>query len=354
MLLLRPDHVGDVLMTAPAVALLRASLPAAHLVYVVGPWSVEAARHGPAVDSLRTLAYPWFTRRRSTNLLAPYLVLARAAARLRAERFDVAVVFRPDHWWGALLALAAGIPIRVGGDTPETRPLLTHVQSPPEGTHAVEQSLMLARRALSAAGGAPAEPADMPSFSVSDAPRQAADEFWNRTGLAGKRVVAIQPSAGAILKSWPTERWARLSDEFVAAGLSVLLAGAPSDAPLLGAIQAQMKFRSATIACGQTLDVSAAIYQRCAVLVGPDSGAAHLAASVGTPTVRLYGPASVDVFGPWPPRSNQRVLVTDGLACVPCGYLNSPPCGATTLPACLLALSVEDVLNATRAQLDQG
>ena len=86
MLLLRPDHVGDVLLTAPAVALLRASLPAAHLTYVVGPWSMDAARHGPAVDSLRTLAYPGFARRRNANLLAPYAAKPRRPpAALRVE-----------------------------------------------------------------------------------------------------------------------------------------------------------------------------------------------------------------------------------------------------------------------------
>ena len=42
-LLLRPDHVGDVLLTTPAVALLRASLPDAHITYLVGPWSKEVA-----------------------------------------------------------------------------------------------------------------------------------------------------------------------------------------------------------------------------------------------------------------------------------------------------------------------
>src|SRR5205807_606017 len=129
-----------VLLTAPAIALLRASLPTAHLSYLVGPWSQAAARNGPPVDSLATLRYPGFTRESKPNALAPYLLLAREAARLRREAYDMAVVFRPDHWWGALLALAAGIPLRVGSDTPETRPLLTHVHTAP-AAHAVEHAL---------------------------------------------------------------------------------------------------------------------------------------------------------------------------------------------------------------------
>ena len=119
------------------------------------------------------------------------------------------------------------------------------------------------------------------------------------------------------------------------------------------AIAERMTRPPAAVACGQPLDVSAALYERCELLVGPDSGAAHLAAAVGTPTLRLYGPEPVELFGPWPPRSDQRVLVDRALACVPCGHLASPPCGATTLPACMLALGVADVLKAVKAQLAQ-
>lgn len=353
-LLLRPDHIGDVLMTAPAIALLRASLPAASLTYVVGPWSVEAARNGPAVDSLRTLAYPGFTRRPNTNLVAPYTLLVRTAARLRRERFDLAVIFRPDHWWGALLALAAGIPLRIGGDTPETRLLLTHAQPVLHTRHATEQALSLARLTLVATGVQAVEPHAPRTFRLSDAAQTTADALWNEWRLVGRRVVAIQPSAGAVLKSWPVTRWARLADRLAERGMAVLLVGAPADLALLKEVESRVTRPLAGVACGQGLEVSAAIYQRSAVLVAPDGGAAHVAAVVGTPTVRLYGPAPVDVFGPWPPRSDQRVLIDSHLACSPCGYLEGPPCGATALPACLLALGVEDVLNAVGALLGHG
>jgi ADP-heptose:LPS heptosyltransferase len=343
-LLLRPDHVGDVLLTAPAVALVRQSLPVAHLTYIVGPWSVAAARQGPRVDSLRALRYPGFTRRPKLNALAPYLLLAREAARLRHEAYDLALLFRPDHWWGALLALAAGIPLRVGGDTPETRPLLTHVHPAGAGQHAAERSLAIARLALQAASVAPIEPAERVAYRVPSRAAAAATDLWQWLSLDGQRVVALQPSAGAPLKSWPAERWATLADALLGKHLAVILIGAPEDGPLLSAILGHMHGH-APLVYGQPLDVSAAVYQRSNLLVGVDSGAAHLAAAVGTPTVRLYGPAPAAAFGPWPPRQNQRVLVTSKLVCVPCGNLESPPCGARTTPACMLALGVQEVMN---------
>ena len=355
MLLLRPDHIGDVLLTSPPWRCCARACPGAHLTYLVGPWSAEVARGGPPVDSLRVLAFPGFTRQANPNVLAPYALLLREANRLRRERYDVAVVFRPDHWWGALLALVAGIPVRVGGATPETTPFLTHARPTLAGEHAAATALELARLALQAFDTPAAPEVVDPEFTVSEASRAAAQEFWARHSLNGKRVVAVQPSAGAALKSWPVDRWARVADGLIERGTAVLLVGGPDDGPVLAAIQAHMARAPAAVACGQALGVSAAMYQRCVLLVGPDGGQAHLAAAVGVPTVRLYGPASSVVFGPWPSRAAvHRVLVTDQLACVPCGHLEAPPCGATTLPACMLALGVEDVLNAASKQLGHG
>ena len=337
------------LLTAPAVALLRASLPRAHITYVVGPWSAEAARHGPPVDEVRTLAYPGFTRRPNPNLLWPYALAVRTAARLRREQYDLALVFRPDHWWGALLGALAAIPLRVASQTPETAPLLTHSHATIAPEHAAEQALSLARLALSVAGVAPTPASQVATFSVSDQARAAARALWARHALDPGRVIAIHPSAGAPLKSWPVEDWAKLANALTGEGLAVLLTGAPDDASLLQAIARRAKWSKPV--CGQSLEVSAAIYERCDLVVAVDGGAAHRAAAVGTPTIRLYGPAQPETFGPWPPRADQHVLLTRALACAPCGNLEAPPCGARALPACMLALSVDDVLKTVGTQL---
>ena len=99
----------------------------------------------------------------------------------------------------------------------------------------------------------------------------------------------------------------------------------------LPAIQAHMSHLPAAVAYGQPLGVSAAMYQRCKLLVGPDGGGAHLAAAVGTPTVRLYGPASSAVFGPWPPAETAKVLVTERARVRTVRSSGTPPCGPTDL-----------------------
>jgi ADP-heptose:LPS heptosyltransferase len=347
-LVIRPDHVGDVLLSSPAMALLRASLPDASLTYLVGPWSAAVAQHGPAVDHVDVLAFPGFTRRSKANAVEPYALLAREALRLRRAEYDLAVVLRPDHWWGALLALAAGVPARVGGATPDTTRLLTHAYRTRPGEHAVDETLGIARLALAAVGVAPAAEDTRLTFRVSARAREQAAARWQAHALTGKQVVAVHPSAGAELKSWPVARWAALVDGL--RDIEVLLTGGPGDGELLHAI-ATRSTRQPSAVCGQPLDVTAALFERCRLVIGADSGATHLASAVGTPTVRLFGPAPTWKYGPWPQRADQVALATNALACVPCGHLQDPPCGARTEPACMLALDVERVLSAANALL---
>lgn len=392
-LLIRPDHIGDVLLTSAAVSLLRRVDPTAHLTYLVGSWSAAAARYGPRVDVIDTLEFPGFTRRPKDTPIAPYTLLAREARRLRARHYDAAIVFRPDHWWGALLALAAGIPVRVGADTPETRALLTHTlaaESAGGRAHAAERALMLARLALDAlalaepqAGAdtrvfsapADAQPrsqtlgptaegdaerqsaAAAPVFTVPDEARQVAARLWREHGLDPFQVIAIQPNAGAPLKTWPLRRWAELINAVTRGHphRRAVLVGAPDDRTALDAIAATCAADlRPPIFVGQSLAVSAAIYARARIVVGPDSGAAHLAAAVGTATVRLYGPARPDVFGPWPPRFDQVVELTEALRCAPCDALEAPPCGALREPACMLAIDVDRVRGTIERLLSQG
>ncbi len=346
---MRPDHVGDVLLSSAAVQFLTAAFPKAHVTYLVGPWSAEAARCGPRVDEVRTLRYPGFTRAPKRSAVEPYGTLARWAQRLRQGRYDLAVILRPDHWWGALLALAAGIPLRVGGRTTETEPLLTHAYAAKPDEHWAEQALGIARLAAHAGGASqPPAAAARVIFNVSDAARAESEAMLREA--VGQRIMAIHPGAGAALKSWPIERWAAVVNGLDAQ--TVVLSGAPGDEAVLQCI-AQRTSKQATIACGQSLAVSAALFERCAVVIAPDSGAAHLAGAVGTPTVRLYGPASAEVYGPWPARRDQVVLQTHLLNCVPCGHMIDPPCGVTSLPACMLALSPDHVIEAVNAVLGQ-
>src|SRR5260370_23406888 len=131
--LLRPDHLGDVLLTTPAIAALREALPSAHIDALVGPWAAGVLAGNTRLDTVRTLTSPGFDRTGAAFPWQPYRLLARAARELRALRYDVGVNARPDFWWGAALLARAAIPVRVGFDCAPRHRAFTPIVPTPDG-----------------------------------------------------------------------------------------------------------------------------------------------------------------------------------------------------------------------------
>lgn len=349
-LLIRPDHLGDLLLAAPAIAALRQALPRACLSLMVGPWSLEAARRAAEVDEVLTCPFPGFDRQVRRGKIWPYVLLRREAALLRG-RFDLAVVLRPDHWWGALLATAARVPRRLGFETRETGPLLTNALPFKKRLHAVEQNRLLAAAAAQLAGGSEL-PASLPLVPAA-LRLEPDDHAWAVRALEGLPAdgprVLIHAGSGSDLKAWPVDRWARLADVLAEAGAQVIFSGGPNEIGYVEAVQRAMVRPSLSLAGHTRLGQLAAVLTHCTLAIGSDNGPLHLAAGLGVRTVRLYGPSDPAIFGPPPSR---HCALAAALPCRPCGNLVAPPCGARAEPPCMLGIRVEAVADAARELLD--
>ena len=147
-LLIRPDHLGDVLLTTPAIHMLRTAYPKAEIHALVGPWSADVLSSYSEIDVVLTLPFPGFSRGPKLGLRAPYALALRSARQLRKIGYSSAIILRPDHWWGAMLAQWSGIPRRIGYDLPDVAPFLTDAVAHTH-QHAVLQSTLLSRNSHS-------------------------------------------------------------------------------------------------------------------------------------------------------------------------------------------------------------
>jgi GT2 family glycosyltransferase/ADP-heptose:LPS heptosyltransferase len=346
-LIMRPDHLGDVLLARPAIDLVRRSLPDAELTVLAGPWGVPSLRGVPA--RIAEFPFPGFTREAKRSPIAPYAELLALATRLRGERLDAALVLRPDHWWGALALTVAGVPVRVGHLTPDVAPFLTDGVDPIAREAASRAALRAASRIVRALGREPAALADdLPRFEPSSDGRRAARAWLGRVERGRRPIVAIHPGAGSLVKCWPSGRWAQVVDA-IAADASVLLTAAGEEATIVAAIQAAVS-QPVPAALNLTWDTLAALYEQVDLVAGMDSGPLHLAAAVGTATVRVYGPTDAVIYGPAGPRERHHIVQAE-LPCAPCGNLIAPPCGYLVDPPCLAAAQVEQVVDLIRTSI---
>ncbi len=342
-LLIRPDHLGDLLFLTPALHALRAARPDVRLDLLAGPWGVDAVRGNADLDRIHLCRFPGFERRPKDSRLEPYRILYAAAAELRATGYDAAVVLRFDHWWGAWLAAAAGIPRRIGYAWPETQPFVTEAYPYNCDRHEVEQNAHL----LAALVGAPLEPGPL-RYAVAPADADWAERWLAGHGLDRRQpLVAVHPGAGAAVKQWPAAAWSAVADSLAREqNAQILLTGSAGERVLTLAVAAGMARPALDVAGQTTLGQLAALQARCALVLGSDSGPLHLAVAAGVPTVHLYGPAATAKFGAWGDPARHRV-VTSPWACVPCDRLDWTG-RALAYHACMAAITVDTVLAAAR------
>jgi ADP-heptose:LPS heptosyltransferase len=119
-------------------------------------------------------------------------------------------------------------------------------------------------------------------------------EARRRTEGLGAGFIAVHPGSGSPAKNWPFVRFVDLARR-LAARRPWLLALGPAEETLAAP-------SDAVVARGWPIRVLGAALARAGVVVGNDSGASHLAAAAGAPTVALFGPTDPDVWSPVGPR----------------------------------------------------
>lgn len=347
-LIIRPDHLGDNLLTMPSVLALAKALPRGRRIGLVGEWSAGVMASYSEVHQVLTLPFPGFTRARKDSLLMPYLKAWQAAHKVRQLRAEVALIMRPDHWWGALLAYLAGIPIRVGYDLPEVSPFLTHVMPFARG-HVVRQSLRLVE---SWTGAIPDDQVEY-TFPIHPEDRAYIDSRLAEHAIGPDTpIIVIHPGAGTPIKRWEADQWAVVADRLATHARAIpIFTGSDSEYPQIAKILIKLKSRALSLAGETTVGQLAALYARAEVVVGCDSGPLHLAVAAGAPTVHLYGPADPDEFGPWGDPVRQAV-VTSGMGCAPCRILDWPGDHPSNHP-CIRDITPRQVIDSALKAMDR-
>lgn len=338
LLIIRPDHLGDALLATPAIKQLRRAHPDLQIHVLCGPWSAELLARFPAIDQVRPLPFPAFVReRRADNA---YLLALRWSRRLReAGGYHCAIIMRPDDWWSAMLAYLAGIPRRIGYHHANVAPLLTERQAL-RHEHAVLQNLRLVK-----AWTGETDRADIRL----EIPLNTADSAFIEGRLAEldinrQRLICIHPGSGAASKLWQVDKWAALADSLRSSlDCAIVFTGAASESKLVAAIRAQMTQAGHSIGA-TSIGQLAALYAKASLVLGPDSGALHVAAALQTPTIALFGPADPVEFAPWGDPARQVVFASD-LACAPCRILDWRDDDPAFHP-CVRDIKVDQVLNA--------
>lgn len=332
--------MGDTVLLIPALRAVRKAYPEATIVFLATRINADILRHCPYIDHLIVL--------RLEDALTRPGGLWHSIRELQEFAPDWAIDAEQWTRFTPLLAYLSGAPRRAGFRTPGqgrhfpfTDPVLHR-----RGRHEVECFLDLVRTL-----GVESRDNHLELF-LDQAARDQVEALLRLHGLETHHpLVVLHPGCGKHGKrrEWAPDKYARLADLLVERYRArIVLTGDPAERPLAQEIAGRMAVPP-LVAAGET-DVRelAALIARSDLVVCGNTGALHLAAAAGVPTVALHGPTDPAKWGPW---GIPAQVVRLGLSCSPCLYLGHEY-GCRAAP-CMGEMTVQTVWEAVEELLQR-
>ena len=358
-LAIKSGDLGGALLVTPALEALHTLFPDAEISVLVRSGAEMMLRNHPLIKKIFTGAKIGPKRSlqmKLTRLGAEWKLLRQ----LRAERFDLMANFsRSDR--GAILGWLSGAPRRIACSSKprglwRKDALYTFVSTRrQEGLHQVEKDLFLLSD-YAAAEELPDPTEELLRrrgglrFCPTATDRRWAKETWQILQPDRRPRVVVFPASRYLSKCWADENMARLLDRFASTTkCAVVLASGPAQGEF-------EKSRHIISLCSKpvaalleptTLGQLGAFLEASDLYVGVDTGPMHMAAAVGAKVVAIFGPYNDVVWSPW--GLGHRVVRRP----CPCLETGRKTCPENEVPACLQALTLEEVWQAVQTALKE-
>jgi ADP-heptose:LPS heptosyltransferase len=311
-------QVGDVLLTTPAVKVLRDHYPDSRITYLTETGPAMLLQGNPHIDCI-------ITRHRNAPLLQDF----KLAYRLRQERYDLVIDFfcNPRSAWMSFLT---GARHRVAGYHAGRAWWYTYTPAIKTGDgYAVNDRLALLRTI-----GIDGE-LGQPVLKVPKEARNTIAGFFKTHNLEGKRpIVTIDITSRRPAKRWIPERYVQVADRLTEKlHATVIFIWGPGEKELVETYMQQGQQRH-VLACETNLMQLAALIERSHLHIGNCSAPRHIAVAVDTPSLTVMGPT--DVRNWTYPSPRHQVVQGD----VPCLACHKTECSTHE---CMQALTVDEV-----------
>jgi lipopolysaccharide heptosyltransferase II len=344
LLVVKLDHLGDVVTATPVFRSIREAFPGASIHVLAGPWAKDVLAGNPFIDQV--LLYESGRFRRGAARLDRRHPL-RVMLEVAAERYTHVIDLRGD-FWTVLLPFLSGARCRVDRGTVRIASWF-HRRRSNNGTddargplHEVETNLAIVGPLVGPPGPEPA----LVEVFIGEGERAAVASRLRAIGIPdGVSVVTIHPGASWKPRAWRPESFAEVARHILGRyPVRVCFVGSRDDRDIADRIRALLPDGRAHFFFDSSLSETTALLERSALFIGNDSGIAHIAAACGTPVIALYGPQDPRRFRPWSERS---VVLHKPVPCFPC---KQTICIRPENP-CVNLITVEEVVRSAEAVL---
>ncbi len=301
-LLVRPDRLGDVILSTPVLEVMRRHYPQSQITLLVQENLVPILKNLSTVNSLMIFD----PLKRHAGILGFF----RLYTDLRKQRFDIAVILQ-NHWKIALAVLFAQIPYRIGPLSPVysffcynqgVRQRRSHVEM-----HETDYNLQL----LSPLGIRVGTRQIATQICVPLATQQSSRQWLEKQGWNSKKqLILIHPGMGGSALNWPEIYYYELIRILVQNDQQILITGGVDESALLdriahalGELQTKVIFYKSSLQpqSEQLIDFFAGLCQQAHLVIAPSTGPLHVAVALKKRVLTFYSPIRVQSAIRWGP-----------------------------------------------------
>lgn len=285
LLVIRPDNMGDLLMSSPAIRALKETFQA-KITLLTSALSAEAAELIPEIDDTIITSLPWVKSTRSVSGAE----LIKLAEYLRSRTFEACVIFTvysQNPMPAAMLAWMAGIPKRLAYCRENPYELINCWVPDKEPysyiLHQVERDLKLVEHV-----NAFAQESSI-NLTIPQSVIESTNRKLQELAPLTDDFILIHAGVSELKRAYPTEKWIELSKVITQNfKLPVLFMGSENEKPLTDMLQQQTG--SMSYSAGGLFNVPelAAVIKKSRLLISVNTGPVHIAAGLKTPVLVLY------------------------------------------------------------------
>jgi lipopolysaccharide heptosyltransferase II len=324
-LVVKLRSIGDTVLSTPSLIALRRYAPQAEIDVLLEDWVAPVLEGHDGVNVIGI----------STGMGARLATISR----LRKRQYDVAFNLHGGTT-STFLTWASGAKHRFGNASYQYSFLYNHLLSSPadfwgrQKMHSAEQQLALV-------GFAGVSVDDLPKTKL-QVTAEALASVESRIGgsqISDSRseIALLHPGTAFETKRWAPANFARVAEYLANKELTLVAIASKEESATLNELSSAANIPITTYN-DLTLPEITALASKARIFIGNDSGIAHIAAAVQTPTVVIFGSSNRTHWRPWTDAPNE--IVFNPFDCQPCaGYR----CDAFGDSRCIHSVTVDQV-----------
>lgn len=325
------DRLGDTVMATPMIDAIRNRFPNSQIVILTSKIGHEVLKNNPLIDEIIIINNNWISQ--SLVNMPRFLKgfnksYFKKIKELRNRRIDLLIEVKGDFRNIIFFDIWLKAKYLAGYSLSGFGWMLDWEMQYPKDAHETEVRLNIAKKL-----GAYTKNLK-PNFFLSDRDKDAIRIFLNKNSVNDNDFKAVLHITGTWApRLWPVESFAEIAKKLQKKfNAKIFLIIAPGEEKFFE--EFSKFFCQAISTIELTIPEKAALIKESDLFLGNDSGPAHIARSVKTPLVAIYGPDDPKRIGP----QEGGIAVWKKFPCMPCGQVK-----CSQFPNCVQSINVDEV-----------